>query len=49
MDHDIDVYERQDGEQLVYLKVMKFFMFFLKKKQSSHFTFREFYLQYTWT
>lgn len=25
MDHDIDVYERQDGEQLVYLKVVKCF------------------------
>lgn len=26
MDHDIDVYERQDGEQLVYLKVIKCFL-----------------------
>lgn len=26
MDHDIDVYERHDGEQLVHLKVMKCFV-----------------------
>lgn len=35
MDHDIDVYERQDGEHLVYLKVMKCF-FFLKQENNPH-------------
>lgn len=32
MDHDIDVYERHDGEQLVHLKVMK--CFFLKQENN---------------
>lgn len=49
MDHDIDVYERQDGEHLVYLKVMKCFFFFKTRKQPSPFTFRELYLQYSST
>lgn len=47
MDHDIDVYERQDGDQLVHLKVTN--CCFKTRRQHSGFTFRELYLQYTAT
>lgn len=28
IDHEIDVFERQEGEQLMYLKVMQYFLIF---------------------